>query len=85
MLVNLTDVFLNEGRVLEKSVPYEKNEFHSAIGTFSIKEATPVSLKLTNLGTAKALVEGNAKLVFAMQCDRCLTEVDYTFDLSEIF
>ena len=82
MLVNLTDVFLNEGRVLEKSVPYEKNEFHSAIGTFSIKEATPVSLKLTNLGTAKALVEGNAKLVFAMQCDRCLTEVDYTFDLS---
>jgi uncharacterized protein len=28
------------------------------------------------------LVEGSARLVFAFVCDRCLRDVDYTFDLS---
>ena len=82
MLVNLTDVFLNEGKVLELSIPYEKDEFCTAMGKFKIKEATPVSLKLSNLGPSKALIEGNAKLTFIMQCDRCLQDVDHTFELT---
>ena len=82
MLVNLTDVFLNEGKVLESSVPYEKDEFHGAMGNFPIKEASMVSLKLSNLGSAKALIEGNVKITMLMQCDRCLQDVDHTFDLN---
>ena len=82
MLVNLTDVFLNEGKVLEQSIPYEKDEFCLAIGKFRIKEASKVSLKLSNLGPSKALIEGNASITVAMQCDRCLQDVDHTFDLT---
>lgn len=82
MLVNLTDVFTNEGRIQEVSVPFEKEELDSRLGTFPIKEKSPVELKLSNIGQSKALVEGHVRLVLGMQCDRCLRDVDYTFDLS---
>lgn len=81
MIVNLTDVFLNEGKILELEVPYEKEVFESQTGSFTIKEKTPVKLKLSNIGQSKALVEGHVSLTMAMNCDRCLKDVDYTFDL----
>ena len=81
MLVNLTDVLTNEGRTQELTVSYEADSYTCQLGTFTIKEKSPVTLKLSNIGQSKALVEGNVKLVFAMQCDRCLKDVDYTFDL----
>ena len=82
MLVNLTDVFVNEGKVQNISVEYEPNEFVSQLGQFVIKQKNPIELKLSNIGRSKALVEGKANLTFAFTCDRCLRDVDYTFDLS---
>lgn len=82
MLVNLTDVFTNEGQVQELTVSYDADTFTNQLGTFSIKEKSPVALKLSNIGQSKALVKGNVKLTFAFSCDRCLRDVDYTFDLS---
>ncbi len=82
MLVNLTDVFTNEGQVQEQTVSYDADTFTSQSGTFSIKESSPVALRLSNIGQSKALVQGTAKLTFAFACDRCLQDVDYTFDLS---
>lgn len=82
MLVNLTDVFTNEGQVQELDVSYEPGTFTSPFGTFSIKEKSPVALRLSNIGQSRALVQGNARFVFALACDRCLRDVDYTFDLS---
>ena len=82
MLVNLTDVFTNEGQVQELDVPYEADTFTSQLGTFLIREKSPVALKLSNIGQSKVLVQGKARFVFALACDRCLRDVDYTFDLS---
>lgn len=82
MLVNLTDVFTNEGQVQELTVSYEADTFSSLSGTFFIKEKSPVVLKLSNIGQSKTLVQGRIKLVFVFPCDRCLRDVDYTFDLS---
>ena len=85
MVGNLTDVFTNEGQMQELTVPYEPETFTCQLGTFPIKDKTPVALKLSNAGQSKANVEGNVKLVFGMECDRCLRDVDYTFDLSFSF
>lgn len=82
MLVNLTDVFTNEGQVQELEVSYVPDTFTNQLGTFSIREKSPVALKLSNIGQSKALVQGNAKITFMLSCDRCLRDVDYTFDLS---
>jgi uncharacterized protein len=82
MLVNLTDVFANEGQVQEITAEYEADAYTNQLGTFVIKEKSPVILRLSNIGQSRALVKGSAKLVFVFQCDRCLRDVDYTFDLS---
>lgn len=82
MLVNLTDVFTNEGQVQELDVLYEPDTFTSRLGTFLIREKSPVALRLSNIGQSKALVQGDAKFTFVLACDRCLRDVDYTFDLS---
>lgn len=82
MLVNLTDVFTNEGCVQKLTALYEADTFTSRLGNFDITEKSPVALKLSNIGRSKALVEGSAKLTFVFACDRCLRDVNYTFDLS---
>ena len=58
MLVNLTDVLTNEGRTQELTVSYEADSYTCQLGTFTIKEKSPVTLKLSNIGQSKALVEG---------------------------
>ena len=82
MLVNLSDVFTNDGCVQELEALYEADNYTSRIGTFPIKEKGPVRLRVSNLGQSKALVEGSAKLMFVLACDRCLNDVIYPFDLS---
>ena len=64
------------------TISYEADTFSSLSGTFFIKEKRPVVLKLSNIGQSKTLVQGRTKLVFVFSCDRCLRDVDYTFDLS---
>ena len=82
MLVNLTDVFTNEGQVQELTVSYDADTFTNQFGTFSIREKSPVVLRLSNIGHSRALVQGNVHITFALACDRGLQDVDYTFDLS---
>ncbi|MFG6320928.1 MAG: DUF177 domain-containing protein [Lachnospiraceae bacterium] len=82
MLVNLTDVFTNEGQVQELAASYDADTFTNQYGTFSIKEKSPVVLKLSNIGRSRVLVQGTVHITFALACDRCLQDVDYTFDLS---
>ncbi len=75
MLLNLTDVFTNEGRVRKESVAMELKEFKSRMGVFPIAEQSPLKLTITNEGMGKALIKGHAVLTQLMSCDRCLKEV----------
>lgn len=75
MLLNLTDVFTNEGRVRKESVAMELKEFKSRMGVFPIVEQSPLELTITNEGMGKALIKGHAVLTQLMNCDRCLKEV----------
>ncbi|MBR6769884.1 MAG: DUF177 domain-containing protein [Lachnospiraceae bacterium] len=75
MLINLTDVLASEGKVVEKQIETELLQLSCRMGVFSVKEKTPLTLTLTNLGINKASVRGRMELTFAMQCDRCLKPV----------
>lgn len=81
MLVNLTDVFTSEGKVVEKTIPLEMTEFHSNAGDFQITDKSPVQLTMSNLGVGKALVEGTASVTLLMACDRCLEDVSVAMEL----
>ena len=52
------------------------------MGSFEIAEKSPVSFTFTNIEPEKAKVEGNVKLTFRTNCDRCLTEVPTILDLT---
>ncbi len=82
MLINLTDVFTSEGKVVRKTIPLELTEFRYGSGTFPITEASPVQLTMSNLGVGKALVEGTAEVALLMECDRCLEPVSVSLKLA---
>ena len=82
MLVNLTEVFTAEEKVVQVTVPLEMAEFRSKTGTFQIIEKSPVQLTMSNLGVGKALVEGTAQITLMMECDRCLDSVPVKLELA---
>lgn len=81
MLINLTDVFTEEGKSVTREVPLglESVEFQGE--TFQILEKTPVKLLLTNSGTGRAMVVADAEVSVGMKCDRCLKDVKHAFVL----
>ena len=82
MLVNLSDVLTSEGRQLNMEVPLEMTSFKSKMGSSEIMEKSPVTFTFTNIKPDKAKVNGNVKLIFKTNCDRCLTEVPTILDLT---
>lgn len=76
MYVNLTDVFTSEGKVIQKSIPIEMEEFSCKNGKYEIVSKSPVSFTFSNLGVGKVRVQGKADVTLRMNCDRCLKPVD---------
>lgn len=81
MLVDLSHVLKTEGVKVTKEAPVEMTSFESGMGTFPVISASPVALAFSNIGSDKVRVEGNVKLAFQANCDRCLTEVSTVLDL----
>lgn len=76
MFVNLTDVLTVEDKVLTMQAEMEMKEISVGGEVFDIPEKPLVFLTFTNIGKGRALVEGQAKIKLAMNCDRCLKPVE---------
>jgi len=81
MLINLTDVLTSEGKTEEQQVVIEMTSFSNGLEEYMIVEKSPLDLKISNMSKGKARVEGKAKIVLKMNCDRCLKEVDEVLNL----
>lgn len=81
MVVNLTDVFTNEGKVVTIQAETELEQIQIGDAVFLVKDKTPVELTFTNIGKGKARITGDARITFSMNCDRCLKPVDQTLTL----
>ncbi len=81
MLVNLTDVFSSEEKVVKKEISLDMDTFTYNGEKFSVIFKEPLSMVFSNIAVGKALVEGTGKITFDMKCDRCLTSVPYEMDL----
>lgn len=75
MLINLTDIFTEEGKSVTREVMPELTEICFGGENYGIREKTPVRLTLTHLKPGKALVEAEGKISLDMRCDRCLRPV----------
>lgn len=78
MLMNLTEVFLSEGKTLEEYVSYEKSEILNSGNAYPISMKQPVRITLQNISKGKAKLNGVGEATLTMNCDRCLDEVEVT-------
>ncbi len=84
MFVNLTDVFTSEGKSSTAEYACPVTEVVHEGTAYQLKECSAVSLKLSNMEKGKALVEASLHVTAVLACDRCLSEVEYPFDLTII-
>ncbi|MDE6387164.1 MAG: DUF177 domain-containing protein [Lachnospiraceae bacterium] len=76
MFVNLTDVFTIEGKQVTMQAESELEQTTINGGVFLVKDKSPVNLSFTNIGKGKVRIAGDAKMIFGMNCDRCLKPVE---------
>lgn len=81
MLVNITDVFASDGKVIEGEYPFGATEVAYGGGVHPVKACTPVSVRIAPSGQRKALAEAAAGITVVLPCDRCLRDVEYVFVL----
>lgn len=82
MLINLTDVFTSEGKDRRESLVYEKDSFSYMGNDYKIREKSPIDMTFSNIGTGKALIKGEVKLVLEIPCDRCLKTVEVPLEVN---
>ena len=78
MLVNLTDIFSSEQKIITKEIAYESDTVDVGGVTYDILSKEPVALTLKNIGKGKALVTAKTSFEFELNCDRCLKPVKHT-------
>ncbi len=81
MLVNLTDVFSSESKILKEEISMDMDTFTYNGKTYAVTKEEPVLLTLSNVSIGKVLIEGSGRFTFDLECDRCLTTVPYEMDL----
>ena len=70
MLVNVTDVFTSEGKVLTQEFAWETAEITHDGSSYPVKSSSKLLLKLTNTAQGEALVEAKLQFVAGIPCDR---------------
>ena len=71
-MLDLTEVILNDGKVIHREVTLELTSLKYRFGDFQIQKATPVELTIENIGERKLSVNGKVHLTVCIPCARCL-------------
>ena len=80
--MNLTEVLLQDGKVIHKKVDTSFETFDLPMGSFRIENRTPLDLTVANDGKKVLLFSGNISFDVWIPCDRCLEPVLTHLDLS---
>ena len=82
MLIDLKELFSKDNNELQYESDIDFDSVETRFGSFKIKQKSPLKLTLFHKHERQFSVEGNAKLVVDIPCDRCLTDVPTDFTLS---
>ena len=80
MQINLSELFVREGKEKTYTPDIEMTAFHGPEGIYEIASKEPVKLRLQNIGDRKLYMEGDTKLSLYIPCDRCLAESRRAYD-----
>lgn len=81
-MVNLTEVILNEGKVIWRQVEIEMEALEFPFGSYPIVKKSPLSLRVENEGKKILKLNGSIDLEVLIPCARCLEEVRIPLSLS---
>ena len=79
--MNLTEVILNDGKVIRREEEIAMSAFDMADGVFPIVSKTPLSLEVANKGNKELEITGKADLTVLIPCGRCLKDVSVDLHL----
>ena len=82
MLINLSDVFKEQGKVIHMTAPLEMDSVRIMGMKYAFAEKSDVDFTLTNVEPGRAKVEGKARVSFVVPCDRCLNDVKVELELA---
>ena len=84
-MLDLTDVLLNEGKVVEYRTELTADCFCYKFGRFLLTEQTPVFITVVNAGDHKLSLCGESNIKVQIPCARCLkpvaADIEVQFDL----
>ena len=75
MLINLSDVFKEQGKIIRQTTPIEIEKFQNMGMIYEVVNKSEAEWTLSNIEPGRAKVEGKAEIEFAAMCDRCLSDV----------
>lgn len=80
-MIDLTEVILAEGKVVEREVVLELETLSYRFGDFKIAKKQPVFLVIENAGEQKLILHGSTQLGVLIPCARCLEPVETGLDI----
>ncbi len=81
MLVNVTDVFTSEGKVLTQEFAWETAEITHDGSSYPVKSSKAFA-EADEYRAGRSTCGSKLQFVAGIPCDRCLEEVEVPFDLS---
>ena len=79
--MNLTEVILEEGKVLHTCVETDVTAFDLSDGHVPVKSRTPLDLVITNKGNKVLQLQGRMSMEVLIPCAKCLEPVPTTISL----
>ncbi len=79
--MNITEVLLEDGKVLEEQVEFTPDELSMPDGQFKITHKAPFNVKAANIGDKALDVKCTGALKVLIPCARCLTDVEVQIDI----
>ena len=73
--MNLTEVILEDGKVIHSQEEFSENEFRMPDGNYPIVRKTPLDLTITNKGKKVLELKGKMDAEVLIPCARCLENV----------
>ena len=81
MLINLSEVFKEAGKVMTVTTPVEMDGFRAGMN-YPLVEKEDAVWNLTNLEPGRAMIQGKVRCTFLAPCDRCLSDVKVELTLT---
>ena len=81
MLIDISDVLLNTGRVKKYTIKYGQDVFSYKNGDYKVISCEPFEIEVVSPDKNKLDIRGKGKIVLAIPCNRCLSDVETVIDV----